>query len=317
MTTSARPSWFRRLTVKENIDSIVGTLVSVYCMAVAIGDFAGIWGGLSQKIPALTLLLVSVVSLYLVIERQSSIRETRESIDETHRSVKNLETRFDQGLHGISEQTNMIRAAMNQVDAFFGAAAKQDKFAQLRLAYAARELGKFSSEQIVTLGREYIFPAWLDCLSSAQTFDAFNYVRADEVWRSGYFEEASHIAQVGRLAQGARVRRVFMVDDEEERQYLEPLMQHQANAGIDVRWILAADVQKLPFVDDHFQVLGTKDLIVIDDEMVFRVFLDSGRSMQHCSIARDRHLADIVTRVFSAAYRAATPVAAARKGTRR
>lgn len=310
MTTPTTPSLLKRLAVKENVDAIVGVLIAVYCIAVAIGDFVGVWGSLSQKIPALTLLLLSVVSLYLVIERQASIKEMKESLT-------NLDGRINQGLQSISEQNSRIMGSINNVNVFFAAAQTQDRFAQLRLLYAAREMAKFASDQVITLAREHIFPAWLDCLTTATTFDAFNYVRADEVWRSGYFEEVSHIAQVGRLAQGAKVRRIFVVDDEEERQYLEPLMQHQADAGIEVRWVLAAEVRKLPFMNDHLRALGTEDLIVIDDELVFRVFLDANRSMQSCSITQNRHLAGIVTQVFAAGYRIAHPVAPSRKGGRR
>jgi hypothetical protein len=311
MTATPRTSWLKRLAIKDNVDTIIGVLVALYAMAASIADLADVWPWLTRKLPGLTLLLLSVVALYLVIERQSSIKELHESTKEMHKSLTRLDARSDQELRKILEQSNLIRSAIGHVDAFFGAAMTQDRFAQMRLLYASRELAKFSSEQTITLPRECIFPAWLDCLASAQNFEAFNYVRADEVWRSGYFEDVSHGAQVGRIAQGAKVRRVFMVDDEDERQYLEPLMQHQAAAGIDVRWVLSSEVRKLPFIKEHFRTLGTEDIIAIDDELVFRVFLDRDRSMQSCSITRDRQLVGVVKQVFAAAYRIGNSVTVA------
>jgi hypothetical protein len=282
---------------RENVDAFVGGIVGLASITVSIADLLGLLGGtLASRLPALTLLLVALVSMYLVFERHGNFEDAKKAIEETDRHVR-------EQFHNVRAEHAQLSATIRHIDSFFGAAASGDRFAQLRMIYAARELGKLGNDRTIMLGRESIFPAWLDCVNASHSFDAFNYVTPEEVWRSGWFEDVSHAAQVGRLLQGATIRRVFMVDTEAERLLLEPLMDRQASVGIEVSWVLSQDVLCLPYVAEYLERLGTRDLMLFDGQLIFRVFLNDERSMMSCSISKDGQMVDLVRNVVGSALR--------------
>lgn len=269
----------------------LGLVIAAISIGISAADFAGVAGSFSRRIPTITILLLGLLSSYLVFERQSDLRELRRKLAVVH----------DHARDSLVELRE-LRSSIRQVDSFFGAAASKEAFDQLKLIYAARELGSVLAPNSITLGREYIFSLWLDCLHNARSFLAFNYVRADEVWRDGWFEEVSLAAQQAAAVGGTVIRRVFVIDSDVEKSILMPLMAKQSEAKLDVRWAYADDITSRPLAADYLDSLGTWDLIALDDNLTMRVFLDETRSMGSCSVTRDADLNAKVKYLFGVAY---------------
>lgn len=291
------------LTSLERVQLVLGVVTAIGCVGISAADFFGLLGSFSARIPTLTLLLLGVVSGYLVFERQTELRSLGASIRALEGATEALRAEASDRLDALTGEFYDLRSSIRHVDSFFGAASLSDRFAQLRLLYAARELSTVISPNTVTLDREYVFSLWLDCLKTADEFLAFNYVRPDEVWTGGWFSDISLAEQKARVQAGHKVRRVFVIDSDDEKAALMPLMQRQKwEADIDVKWAYTRDVVKQPQVADFLVDLKTWDLIALDDDLIMRVYLDKDRSMQSCSVTKDISLANKVKHVFFAAY---------------
>lgn len=283
------------MQIREQSEVILGATLSLACVAVAAADFIGILGEFETRIPTLTLLLLGTVAAYLVVERRSRLARFDENLET---KTAELQRALDVIRDGFAE----IDARSTHIDAFFGAAVSNDRFSNLKLIYGSRAFASVIKGLSISVGREYIFQLWQDCISTADTVAAFNYVKAEEVWTTGWSFTIAQGVQAGRIASGATIRRVFVVDSQSEAAALVPLMEQQTAIGVDVRWILRSAIECRPFLMRYLDELGTWDLIALDEDLVFRVALDDDRSMNGCSLTRDSSLNSKVKHLFNEAY---------------
>jgi hypothetical protein len=273
----------------EILEQIALTLVAGASILVGVLDFSGLLSGtlFANRVGSMTLVILGLVAGYLVLERRETVRKIARNIDE------------------LSERMGALESSAAQTAAFL-AGFSGDRFSELKLVYGIRSLTSRISSGEVRADREHVFNMWSDLLREATTFFAFNYVSADEVWGTeGFAFNVAHAQQIARLKQGCSIKRVFVIDTEAEYEKLLPLMKSQLEAGMDVRWVLKKKLENRPMLTGYLHALGTWDFVCVDNEMVYRVYLDENRGMTSCATSRDREAFRKAMFVFTEGFQSA------------
>lgn len=275
-------AWWRGVSLEGVVLGILATL------SILIGalDFSGLLDRteFSSHIPAMTLILVGLIALHSIAERRGSLQYLRNE------------------LQTLSVEVAALSGVSNQM-ASFAAGFQGDRFSELKLIYGVRGYASHISESDVTAERGQVFNLWSDVLREANSFLAFNYVSPDEVWGTrGWANNVAHALQASRIELGCTIRRIFVVDSEAELNRMRSLMKLQEEVGIETKWILKVDVQHQPVLSRLISEIGTWDFVLVDGELLYRVFLDANRLMSGCSVSKSRDLQKKALHVFSEAF---------------
>jgi hypothetical protein len=126
--------------------------------------------------------------------------------------------------------------------------------------------------------KEKAVKVWLDLLWLASSrYWSTNYI--DELWDSTISELALAIQTAKVRVENVDMRRVFIINDENEFGNLKPVMKAQKTAGIHVRYIFKDELEKEEYIWKQLNKLGTYDISLINSEIVFQVLLDKDRKI--------------------------------------
>lgn len=128
---------------------------------------------------------------------------------------------------------------------------------------------------------------------------ATNYALPEESWlRSRYSGESGLALQRGIIQKGAIIRRIFIVDSQEELEKIKNVLKAQRDIGIDVRYMERASIKQLTIASQNVEKLGTLDFAILDDRYLVRVFLDRGRKWKEVEFSRGSDILSLAKRVY-------------------
>jgi hypothetical protein len=266
--------------MSEKFEQITLLATAILSILVALADFLGFlesisW--LSQRIPTLLLLLLAIIAGYLALERRSKL-------DKIDNRIATLEERY------------------SQINAFFNAIREKDHFAEIALIYGLRTYGRLLSERKVVVERSHVLDFWRDCIAVAKRWLAVTYVRQEDAWDMGWGDAIAQGIQQERILAGGTIKRVFMVDDENEAKLLMRIMKAQQSIGIDVRWLISSEFLQNQIVAEHVKELGSLDFAVVNDSWVTRYYVDKERRHTHADAIKDDKIVDKANFVFTEAF---------------
>ncbi len=109
------------------------------------------------------------------------------------------------------------------------------------------------------------------------SLSATNYIHPDEGWGRAYGELVHEIQRTKVKVNNATIRRVFIVDDEDEVKTLRNVMVRQKDAGIHVRYIFKKEIDTTSMLKSVANTLETLDFDLVDHKYVWLTFLDANR----------------------------------------
>jgi len=113
---------------------------------------------------------------------------------------------------------------------------------------------------------------------------AVNYINPDEGWERAYGDLFAEIQQSKIKVNKAIIRRVFIVDSEEEVNRLRSVMSEQNEAGVKVKYIFKSKIETTTMLKNKANRLKTLDFDVIDSKYVWLTIMDKKRKIKYGEI---------------------------------
>lgn len=149
---------------------------------------------------------------------------------------------------------------------------------ELRLLFGFKPYARLISNGVELQQTDYLSHFWHACMSQTQTsWLAVSYTSLQESWRTAWAERSALALQEERIRNGARIARVFVVDDEQEREALQPHADRLREIGANVRWILRRALVDERRLSAAFEQLGTSDFALVDGRWCLLLDLDRNR----------------------------------------
>lgn len=135
---------------------------------------------------------------------------------------------------------------------------------------------------VTTIPREKYFDVLLQLLWKIESgMLGANYIDPDEGWGRAYGELFTEIQRTKIKVNKATIRRVFIVDSEEEIEKLRSVVQKQKETGIRVKCIFKQKIKTTTMLKSGADKLETLDFDVIDSKYVWLSVLDKNRKIKY------------------------------------
>jgi hypothetical protein len=135
---------------------------------------------------------------------------------------------------------------------------------------------------------------------------ATNYVHPDEGWGRAYSELYHEIQRTKIKVNKANIRRVFIVDDEDEVKTLRDVMLRQKEVGVHVRYVFKKKIETTSMLRTAADTLETLDFDIIDNKYVWLTMLDASRKIKEGKIVFGREECDKYKRFHDNLFAEAT-----------
>ena len=124
-------------------------------------------------------------------------------------------------------------------------------------------LFKFRSGEISEheMGEAWTYLLW----RMRKSYRATNYIKNAELYEMGYAKAALQIQAAKIEAQNVDIKKIFIVDNDQELQEMKTVFKNQYDLGIQVKYILYGDIRSKRMLNDKLIQLATIDFGLIDD----------------------------------------------------
>lgn len=119
-----------------------------------------------------------------------------------------------------------------------------------------------------------------------------NYIDPKEGWGRAYGELFTEIQRTKIKVNKATIRRVFIVDSEEEIETLRSIMHKQKETGIRIKCIFRRKIESTTTLKARVDKLETLDFDVIDSEYVWLSILDKNRKIKYGKVIFGKEVCD-------------------------
>lgn len=151
--------------------------------------------------------------------------------------------------------------------------------------------------------------SWIELLwQFEKTFSATNYIKKEDFFDKPYADHGLAVQTVQAMVRGSTIKKILIYDNDAELVRLEPTLQSQYKAGLNVRYLqrnkidsdreLAAMLSKLD---------GNIDFGLFDSDIVLLWHLNSDRDVKGGTILFGKEQFTPYYNFFEAIFRAATP----------
>lgn len=135
-----------------------------------------------------------------------------------------------------------------------------------------------------------------------------NYIDPDEGWGRAYGELFTEIQRTKIKVNKATIRRIFIVDSEEEVNRLRSVMDTQKEVGIKIKYIFKRKIETTSMLKDWTDRLETLDFDVVDSKYVWLTLLDKNRKIKCGKILFSKEECDLYKRVHDYLYEEAEEI---------
>jgi hypothetical protein len=152
---------------------------------------------------------------------------------------------------------------------------------------------------VATFSREKFIDVLLQLLWRIEnSMLAANYIHPDEGWGRAYGELFNEIQRTKVKVNKATIRRVFIVDGEEEVDKLRSVMYQQKERGIRVKCIFKKKIENTTMLKAPVRGIETLDFDVIDLKYVWSTILDKNRKIKYGKVVFGKEECDRYKRFY-------------------
>jgi hypothetical protein len=181
-----------------------------------------------------------------------------------------------------------------------------DKFSEILLLHGLKDLGQLSQSSI-SVNKDDVREFWRDCLARANIkWSVLTYALPDDTWGISSWSRRALAIQQERIVSNCTIERVFIFDDVNEKDRLQPIMEHHSGCGIKVFWLLKPDLLANRTANDCLKIIGSLDVAVVDDSWVYMTSLDEQRNMVGAKATKSARIVQLATLLINEAQALAT-----------
>ena len=131
---------------------------------------------------------------------------------------------------------------------------------------------------------------WLNSIvASRKSWIVTNYAKTRNVWERSYAEKIVNI-QFAQSQNGQKIFRLFIFETDDEMKAELPILQNQVKQGAKINWILKKSIPNVPDIKRIIKQIGTIDFAIVDDDWIFRAYLDRNRNVKYVNVIRNSNL---------------------------
>lgn len=219
-----------------------------------------------------------------------------------------------QRLPSIESKIDQITENNVQIETFFGRVVNRGadrKFYDLAFKYATRKINSMTDDKTFEVNDlQQGIDVWLDCILIAQSWRAISYTKS---WLNGNNRgDRASKYQKFHLDLGNTIQRVFVFREQEEYDFLLPIMTEQRDMGIDVRYAWKKDLDEA--AERSGLLRKMKEFSIYDfavqenNNFVSEFILDQNRKITGTRVSISPERADIAHRIFNAAISVAKKI---------
>jgi hypothetical protein len=161
----------------------------------------------------------------------------------------------------------------------------------------------------VEIPRAEVTRVWLDRVwRTASRYWGVIYTAPDEVVDTNIFQLGVAVLSAKVRVDQVDVRRIFVVDDQNELDHMLPTMHALQESQMKVRYALRSSLESNPLIRAQIAELSTLDFTVMDSFVVWNLLLDRARRIRAGSLHFDERLNAKYAEVFRLLWDAATNV---------
>lgn len=161
----------------------------------------------------------------------------------------------------------------------------------------------------VEIPRSGVTRVWLDRLwRTSSRYWGVLYTAPGEVVDTSVFRLGLAILSAKVRVDQVDVRRIFIIDDDQELAHIRPTMGEQLESNISVRYIFRSTIDAHPLLKAQVRQLSSLDFTVIDRKVVWILQLDRNRRIRSGSLHFDDALNARMGEVYRLMWDTATPV---------
>lgn len=161
------------------------------------------------------------------------------------------------------------------------------------------ELNQILRYGVTTFKREQIPNVWIELLWQMEhKYYGVSYSDPDLWWSQAFSKLAIEIQKTKILVNKADVRRIFIYDDEEEKNRIYDTIREQCLAGINVKYISRQSIDGSYLLKQLASKLETFDFALIDSKIAWLVVVDKNRKFKSGKALIEETLSDNYQRFF-------------------
>ncbi len=143
------------------------------------------------------------------------------------------------------------------------------------------ELGQILRYGVTSFQREQIPKVWIELLWKMENrYYGISYSDPDLWWSQAFSKLAIEIQRAKILVNKADVRRIFIYNDENEKNKIYDIMHEQCLAGINVKYISRSAIEDNYLLKQLASKLETLDYALIDAKTAWLVVVDKNRKFK-------------------------------------
>ncbi|MFW9943108.1 MAG: hypothetical protein ACFFFT_18870 [Candidatus Thorarchaeota archaeon] len=149
----------------------------------------------------------------------------------------------------------------------------------------ASDLAQILHYGVTTIPGERYFDAFMQLMWRFENKTlAANYIDPNEAWGRAYGDLFNEIQRTKIKVNKTTIRRVFIVDSDEEVDNLRNVMSKQKESGVKVKYIFKSKIETTTMLKNKANRLETLDFDVIDSKYVWLTILDKNRKIEYGKI---------------------------------
>ncbi|REL27388.1 hypothetical protein [Thalassotalea euphylliae] len=159
-----------------------------------------------------------------------------------HADIKDVKSTYEQLIKIISESKHQVEQKMSYI-----------------LKYG---IVSFEDRDMPSVWRELLW-------NVKSCYYATNYIRSDDIYNNPWADAALAIQKAKTFGENVDIKKVFIVDSEDELARLMPTIEAQKDAGINTRYILKNDIENSITLKAESNEIESIDFGIFDDSSVF------------------------------------------------
>jgi hypothetical protein len=163
----------------------------------------------------------------------------------------------------------------------------------------ASDLARVYRYGVTTIPREKYFDVLLQLLWRMEdVMLGANYTAPEEGWSRAYAELYNEIQRTKIKVNKATIRRVFIIEREEEIEQLRSTISKQKEDGIRVKCISKSKIENTSMLKTGAHSLETLDFNIVDSKYVWLSVLDRNRKIKHGRVVFGKEECDKYKRFY-------------------
>jgi len=189
----------------------------------------------------------------------------------------------------VKMNSNIIQN--NKIIGLISGFLEKGSFREVFIKQTLFNLDKIKEKGISSNSNNY-WELWLTCIGASQkSWIVTNYAKVDVVWDLSFSDKVVNI-QREKILNGQKISRIFIFDTIQEKDEMKETLNKQLELKTEIRWLIKSTILKNQTINTLIKKVGTIDFAIVDDDWIFRTYLDRNRRVKYVNAIKNTSLTD-------------------------